>query len=66
MSTPEDAALPGEVWQEADGVLLLVIRPGVEWRDFNGHQVPWGICTIARPLRRLLTADGTLAPEYEA
>ena len=65
MSAREDAAVAGEVWQEADNVLLVCMEPGVEWRDFNGAKVPWNAPLIARPLRRLLDAEGYLVPEYE-
>ena len=54
----EREPMAGEVWQEADGVLLLCIEPNVAWRDFRGMNVPWNAPTIARPLRRLLDAEG--------
>lgn len=50
----------GDVWQEADGVLLLCVQPGVEWQDFRGDRFPWDAPTITRPLRRLLDAKGNL------
>lgn len=54
----EDKATAGEVWQEADNVILLCVEPGVSWRDFNGESVSWDAPTIARPLRRLLDSKG--------
>jgi hypothetical protein len=65
MSTNESDAKAGEVWQESDGVLLLCLDPGVTWRDFNGADVPWNAVLIARPLRRLLDAQGHLAIDRE-
>lgn len=61
----EEDALAGEVWQEADNVLLLCVEPGVTWQDFNGQQFPWNAPTVVRPLRRLLDRAGNLAPEYK-
>jgi len=60
----EKDAIAGEVWQEADNVLLLCLEPGVAWGDFRGARVPWDAPLIARPLRRLLDREGNLAPEY--
>ncbi len=60
MSDLEYEAVAGEVWQEADNVLLLCIKPGVMWRDFRGSDVPWDAPLIAHPLRRLLHANGEL------
>lgn len=60
----EKDALAGEVWQEADNVLLLCVEPGKTWQDFNGQRFPWDAPTVARPLRRLLDRAGNLAPEY--
>lgn len=63
-SSAEKDALAGEVWQEADNVLLLCVEPGKTWQDFNGAKFPWDAPTVARPLRRLLDWAGNLAPEY--
>ncbi len=60
----EKDAVAGEVWQEADNVLLLCVIPNRVWQDFNGQRVRWDAPTIARPLRRLLDRAGNLAPEY--
>ena len=57
-------ARAGEVWQEADGVLLLCVEPGKWWQDFRGDRVPWDAPTIARPLRLLLDRDGNLAAGF--
>jgi hypothetical protein len=57
----EDEAVAGEVWQEADNVLLLCVVPGETWGDFRGDRFAWDAPTITRPLRRLLDKDGNLA-----
>lgn len=62
----ESEARAGEVWQEADNVLLLCVAPGVMWGDFRGDRFAWDAPTIARPLRRLLDADGNLVAALAA
>lgn len=59
----EADAVAGEVWQEADNVLLLCVVPGEVWGSFLGERIPWDAPLIARPLRRLLDAAGNLVPE---
>jgi hypothetical protein len=56
----EVEAQRGDVWQEADGVLLLCIEPGALWQDFRGDRFRWDAPRIARPLRRLLDPLGNL------
>jgi len=63
---PEADAIAGEVWQEADNVLLLCVIPNRVWQDFNGQRFPWDAPTVARPLRRLLDRAGNLVAEHPA
>lgn len=54
----------GEVWREADGVLLLCIEPGVRWKSFTEY-VEWDAPLIARPLTRLVDAKGNLVNDND-
>lgn len=53
---------PGEIWQEADNCAILCLGHG-KWLGYGSD--PFGLDDplVALPLRRLLTADGEIAPE---
>lgn len=55
--------VPDEVWQEADGCCLSYAGNG-QWFAFGRYEpISLDDPSVALPLRRLLTADGQIAPE---